>query len=213
MDGVAVRAVATKRVWAAALSAAWLLGLVASLASVVRYKTSPGAEGPTPARWPEASTLPHSPGRNTLVLFLHPECPSSRASLAEFNWLMNDALVRETTDGVVVFAELIQPPDPHAPFSSWARAAEVPNTVRRLDVDGAEAARFGALTGGHAALYDGDGALRYSGGLTNSRGHQGDNVGRRSVLAVVTGSGRAAPHRPVYGCALHDPTDATEEPP
>lgn len=68
------------------------------------------------------------------------------------------------------------------------------------DVDGKEAARFGAVTSGHVVAYDNDGVRVFSGGITGSRGHEGDNVGAERLVDVIGGGAAAGAH--VYGCGL-----------
>ena len=43
----------------------------------------PGGDPEAPARWPEASALVRNADGPTLVLFAHPKCPCTDASLAE----------------------------------------------------------------------------------------------------------------------------------
>src|SRR5262245_53376547 len=47
-----------------------------------RYSAAAGPRGAVPARWPEDSQLPRAPGRPVLVVFAHPECSCTRATLA-----------------------------------------------------------------------------------------------------------------------------------
>jgi hypothetical protein len=52
-------------------------------------------------------------------------------------------------------------------------------------------------------LYSPQGKLQFSGGITESRGHVGDNAGRAAVLAALTTD--APPEQTnafVFGCAL-----------
>ncbi len=88
---------------------------------------------------------------------------------------------------------------------SWDLAGRVQNTERLIDERGVEARRFGAMTSGYVVVYDAGGHLAFSGGITGSRGHVGDNVGRRQVLAVLHGDSTQPTHA-VFGCALHDPS-------
>jgi hypothetical protein len=46
----------------------------------------------------------------------------------------------------------------------------------------------------------------FAGGITESRGHSGDNAGRSAITAMVLGETlpKAAGHTPVYGCPLFD---------
>ena len=52
--------------------------------------------------------------------------------------------------------------------------------------------------------------LTFSGGITAARGHQGDNDGRRSVLASLAGTATGLPMTPVFGCYIHPSTEGTE---
>jgi hypothetical protein len=82
------------------------------------------------------------------------------------------------------------------------RAAAIPGVTVSYDDAGTEAARFRAAASGFAVLYDRDGRLRFSGGLTSSRGHEGDSFGRRRILAVLAGETPDRDDAPVFGCAL-----------
>jgi hypothetical protein len=86
----------------------------------------------------------------------------------------------------------------------WDSAAAIPGVSVASDAGGAESRRFCAATSGQALLYAADGRLLFAGGITESRGHQGDNAGRSAVASHVLGSGPPAqPSRtPVYGCPL-----------
>jgi len=76
------------------------------------------------------------------------------------------------------------------------------------DDDGVEAARFGAATSGQVILYDRDGGLLFTGGITASRGHAGDNDGRNAIVSLL-GRGRETRHSsPVFGCSLLEPASS-----
>jgi hypothetical protein len=68
---------------------------------------------------------------------------------------------------------------------------------------GREAASFGAETSGHVVSYTPDGSLRFRGGITVARGHEGDNRGKETVLSLIAGSRPSTEQHPVYGCPLH----------
>jgi hypothetical protein len=89
----------------------------------------------------------------------------------------------------------------------WSDAAAIPGVTVVADDGGAELRRFGATTSGQTLLYSPEGRLLFAGGITESRGHGGDNAGRSAVTAIVLGAAPApdAPaHTPVYGCSLSD---------
>ncbi len=77
----------------------------------------------------------------------------------------------------------------------------------RIDERGEAAKRFGARTSGLFFVYDADGRLRFRGGLTAARGHEGDNAGLEAAVATVRGetpetSSAGIARSPVFGCAL-----------
>jgi hypothetical protein len=65
-----------------------------------------------------------------------------------------------------------------------------------------EARRFHAATSGETFLFDASGKLLFQGGVTASRGHEGENIGRSTLTALVL-TGQAERDRSVvFGCAL-----------
>jgi hypothetical protein len=88
--------------------------------------------------------------------------------------------------------------------SYWPSARAIPGVQVRADLGGVETRRFGATTSGHVILYDPRGHLLYRGGITVGRGHEGDNPGRRAVVAYLQGERAEAARLPVFGCPLLD---------
>src|SRR5258705_11441664 len=88
--------------------------------------------------------------------------------------------------------------------SMWMTAASIPGVTLVRDDDGREAQRFGSATSGQTLLYDGDGALRFNGGITGSRAHAGDNAGRRSLVALLGGERAERAVTSVFGCPLFE---------
>jgi hypothetical protein len=70
------------------------------------------------------------------------------------------------------------------------------------DPDGREARRLGVMTSGHVLLYDRAGRLLFTGGITGSRGHEGDNVGCESVIRLLRGEGGARHRNDIFGCSV-----------
>ena len=84
----------------------------------------------------------------------------------------------------------------------WHSAAAIPNVTVVRDDDGLEARRFGAATSGQSLLYDVNGRLLFSGGITGSRGHSGDNAGRTAMLALLQHAPPGRDSAFVFGCSL-----------
>jgi hypothetical protein len=83
-----------------------------------------------------------------------------------------------------------------------ASARRIPGTTVLLDLDGTQAARFGAKTSGQAVLYDGSGKLLFSGGITEGRGHLGDNAGLQRIKSLVLTGKADKAESLVFGCPL-----------
>jgi hypothetical protein len=92
----------------------------------------------------------------------------------------------------------------------WQTAASIPGVEVAADQGGAMAARFGATTSGQAVLFSPAGDQLFSGGITGARGHQGENRGRNSVVAMVLGRPADTNQTPVFGCSLVEPDQAEE---
>jgi hypothetical protein len=192
------------RILVAASIAAWLTVLSAGVVLLMRHTYRPGATG-TPAReWPVETKLERARDRPTLVVVLHPRCPCSRATIAEL-----DRALARTTDAATVHALLLTPrelADAWGDTDVRRRIAAIPGVRITEDVDGREAARFGAATSGHVLVYDAEGQLAFDGGITAARGHEGDNHGAARLAALLGGRIPTSPldATPVFGCALGD---------
>jgi hypothetical protein len=176
---------------------AWALIVGAGFLWLTEFKTTGGEQQEAPRLWPAESSLRRSKGANTLVVFLHPKCVCSRATLGELAVIMNSA---KNLAALVVYA-----PIDGAPLESeesWKTAKSIPGTTLVVDRDGAEARRFGGYTSGQVVLYDAAGRLQFAGGITGSRGHAGDNVGRRAVQDILAGKPTRWQRHAVFGCAL-----------
>ena len=66
------------------------------------------------------------------------------------------------------------------------------------------ARQFGVQTSGHTLVYGPDGSLLFSGGITGSRGHLGDNRSFAAVSRIITNHSiqLARTTAPVFGCEL-----------
>jgi len=86
----------------------------------------------------------------------------------------------------------------------WQSARDIPGVKPIVDYDGIEARRFHATTSGQTVLYDAEGCLLFSGGITIARGHAGDNVGRSAIVSLVNSRVAEQTETPVFGCPLFD---------
>jgi hypothetical protein len=188
------------RILLSSLVLLWCAGVGAGVAKLVRYSNTPGVRADAPQHWPAGTSIHPKTGRPVLLVFAHPRCPCSDATIGELALIMAQA-----TDRVDAFVLLYTPRTGGSDFArtQLARDAELIPGVHLIDdPDGIESRRFGAFTSGQTLFYDANGALRFSGGITASRGHAGGNFGRSAVLSLLE-TGRA-PRRttPVFGCSI-----------
>jgi hypothetical protein len=179
----------------------WAFAVGAGIERVWRYESTPGATAAGPQTWPGSTLVKPRPGDPTLVMFVHPRCPCSRASLAELREIMAQA--QGHLHASLLFLRPQGTADVWERTPTWNAAQSIPGVAVSVDRDGVEAARFGASTSGHTVLYSPKGQLLFAGGITAARGHVGDNSGRRSVLALLKNKS-ADPAHPVFGCRLRD---------
>lgn len=178
----------------------WAATVTGGFAGLWRYKRAPGAQGATPLSWPAAAALRPRSDRATLLMFAHPHCACTRASLAELARLM--ARLHDRVAAQVVFAVPPEGGQGWAQTDLWSSAARIPGVSVQTDEGGVEATRFGVATSGGVVVYDRRGNLLFSGGITSARGHEGASFGTERIISLLT---RGAPERteaPVFGCAL-----------
>ena len=81
------------------------------------------------------------------------------------------------------------------------RARKVTGVHLGIDVDGRRAAGVGIHTSGGVLLLDSQGCVRFCGGITRGRGHEGDNLGAAAIRSIVAGDDAVAKSQ-VYGCQI-----------
>ncbi len=183
--------------------AAWLITISAGLAFLAAYENTPGPRIEAPSRWPIATAVRLSTQHPTLVMFAHPRCPCTRSSINELAILMADRQNR--ADATVLF---FQPAGSNADWSRtdlWRSAAAIPGVTVRQDIDGQEAKLFHAATSGDVMLFNAAGEMVFNGGITASRGHEGDSDGRAALTNMLLHDKMIAAETPVFGCSLSGP--------
>jgi hypothetical protein len=179
----------------------WVAAVGSGLGMLARYSAIRGDPAEAPHDWPDGSSLRLDPERHTLVMIVHPHCSCSRASLAELNSLMT------RLQGRVAAYVLLSTPEGFdeawAKGPLWNLASIIPDTKVRMDVGSPEANLFGAKTSGQTYLFNPEGDLLFSGGITPSRGHQGNSHGRERIIALVTQSSAERGVSDVFGCPIH----------
>jgi hypothetical protein len=178
----------------------WLSAVSAGLCVLWGYENTPGVGAKPPGAWPTDSRIQRATDRATLVMLAHPHCPCTRASIGELALLM--AQSRGRVRAYVLFLKPSGFSDEWEKTDLWQSAASIPGVNVLIDDGGAEARRFHAATSGQTMLYDADGRLLFSGGITGSRGHAGDNAGRSAIVSLVNTGAAERAGTFVFGCQL-----------
>jgi hypothetical protein len=189
-----------RAVWLWTAAAVWLVGAVAGLWVLWAYENRAGEGAKSPAQWPTETRLARAAGQPTLVLLAHPQCTCTRASLAELAEVLGRAHTPPKT--YVLFLKPSQFMDGWEKTDLWRSASALPNATIVRDDDGREAEHFGAVTSGQTLLYDAQGNLIFSGGITSARGHAGDNAGRAALIALLDHKAPSRRATSVFGCSL-----------
>jgi len=180
----------------AAAIVVWASAAGGGLYAVTAHGAAPGNVAEAPASL--AGNL-RSAGRATIVVTAHPSCPCTRATLHELARIARE--VKGAADIVLLFAGK---GDRDRVAAELRRSAEGIAGARVVeDPDRAIAKSLGAHTPGTVLFYDTRGALRFSGGITRARGHEGSSAGADTLRSLVAETGPSAPATtPVYGCPL-----------
>jgi hypothetical protein len=185
---------------------AWGLLAVLGLARLGAHQARPGDPGHPVRHWPAESRVSRDATRPSLVLWLHPRCPCSWATLAELR-----RIVARGGDRAMIQAVFFRPKSASPGWEQtrlWHEAAAIPGVRVGVDPGGIEARRFGAATSGQVFLYDASGRLRFCGGITPSRGHDGVNPGRDAIVARLIGGDAGTEPAFVFGCPLAGPSES-----
>ncbi|QDV71246.1 hypothetical protein Poly24_49810 [Rosistilla carotiformis] len=213
----------SRRTWLL-LTSVWCVAVTAYCFWMTAYGlgTHPENLSRKVAVWPADATLPRDPDRPTLVLFLHPRCFCSEATVEQLQTILRSAKEAQ----VAIPNTLVVACMPANAPSDWRdsrlnlQSRQLPDSIFINDVDGVECGRFGVNTSGTVMLFDAAGRRRFSGGITIARGQVGESHGGRLLreglaqidASIVPAAGTLAERQrhvspPVFGCKLLSPPD------
>jgi len=182
----------------------WIISVLCGLTALFFYEFKGETPTAVGAAWPDSSVLERDFKRPTLVFFVHPRCPCTAAGIAELD--------RVLSSNPEAFRTYVVLPVPADDAPSWhsgnniTAAKRLPDASIIPDPAGAIAGTFGIRTSGTALVYDTVGDLRFRGGLTASRGHEGENFGTLALRALAKGNTPERHESPVFGCEVVHPT-------
>ena len=181
-------------------SALWFAAICFGSVALLRYESRPDEPNAALRMWPAQSKLRLNENLPTLILFAHPKCPCTRATLGELSVLI--ARCSEKVATTVIFTKPADVDDNWVDTDLWRNAEAIPGVTVLRDDSGVEARRFGAVTSGEVMLYARDGKLLFHGGITDARGHAGDNEGRTAIALLLEGKRCNTTTTRVFGCRL-----------
>ena len=197
--GPRLRSLGARGVFAAVL-VAWALVVAFGFWKLWAYTGASGKEEPPAQNWPKYAAVSLDPKGFTLVLALHPQCPCSRATVEQLDWILARCPNRLT-----VYAMYLKPdsmPESWVRTDIWERTKRMRHVTNVLDSKGSQARLFGAATSGDVFVFDPSGTLLFRGGITRARGHAGDSAGRDAIVGLVSGKKPVTDRAPVFGCPL-----------
>jgi len=197
-----------RRIFLSLVIAGWLVGITFGLSRLWTYQNTAGIAAQAPHVWPVNTPIDHNSTQPALVMFIHPQCPCSRATIEELNRLM--AVCHDKMTCTVLMIHPAGTPDHWDHTDLWKSATAIPGVKVMSDPEGVESRRFGSMTSGQTLLYSAEGRLLFAGGITASRGHNGDNAGRTAIASLIldpeTSRARSFDRTAVYGCPLFNPS-------
>ena len=185
------------------LASIWLAAVSVGSGVLMVYEYIPGQAAHVPSTWPTQSKIPRATDQPTLIMFAHPDCPCTRASIGELMELMTHC--QNKVKAYVVFLQPKGSDENWLHTDVWRSAEAIPGVAVQADEEGIEARNFQATTSGQVVLYNGRGSLLFRGGITSSRGHYGDNTGLSAIILLLHDKTASTVETPVFGCSLLDP--------
>lgn len=164
------------------------------------YANSPGDSGIPPELLSAGLPVKQQENHFQLLMFVHPRCACTRSSLRELERLLAQCPDRVTC---TFFCYL-----PESESTEWARtnimaqADSLPDSHVIPDAGGRWAREFDIKTSGHVLLYDPEGTLKFNGGITVGRGHEGESRGRTFIASVIRDQDQSHQQYPVFGCPI-----------
>jgi len=182
----------------------WLGICLLSTYWMMSYDFIPGRVGFKLNQWPSETHLSLTPGKTTVIAFLHPKCVCTKATV---NQLIHTL---EAHPDASLIAAVFTPKNLYDKQewkeNAYVRAirTQVPNARIFYDEEGVEARRFGAFTSGSILVFDAKGKEIFQGGITDRRGGEKNNPGLQQFRSALTDGTDYSFNEsaPVFGCPI-----------
>ncbi len=181
----------------------WASLVFAGVTKLWKYTSTEGQAAYASLNWPQGSQIQRNINADaTLVLFTHFGCSCSKATFEELNKIIAQTHKRlDIHVRVVTYKNL-----DHKMQEDKLReiSQRLPNAEVAADENGIEAKHFDAKTSGQIFLYDRNGKLLFSGGITPLRSHEGDNEGEKAIISWINEGHAERGLYAVFGCSLFE---------
>jgi hypothetical protein len=196
------------RIALAVMTGLWGLLVVQGFMAIVSYSVRAGPEGETPETLIGDNSEVGDYSDLSVLFFVHPKCPCTRASAEALDRLLTQAGIRQPG---AVQAHLFMPKGAEKAWGQTVlvdRLERIPAVSVTFDEEAATATSYDVTTSGHLLIYR-SGKLVFSGGITPARAHEGNCDATDAALAALTGSGSFEGRWPVFGCPIRVPSCTT----
>jgi len=193
---------------ALAVLAAWAIALGISFYVLMAYTQTTGPISDSPIRLAGFETK-ELPGQWSLVMAVHPQCPCTQSSVSELERLLARADQTPHCQFLIFVPREADPRWMQSPLVN--RLNRIRGASIEADVMGKRAEALGMHTSGSVILADPNGIIRFSGGITAARNHEGDSAGKKAALMLLSGKQPPIDRAHVYGCRLDNEQQVTSD--
>ena len=125
------------------LIANWAIGLVSGFSLIVSHNFATGNVSSAPIEWPDGINLESDANHPTLLVFIHPQCPCSSATIGELERLLAD--VNQQVKCTILMVCPSDHVDQWMKSKNTERSKSIEGVQIVVDVDGTTAAKFDCL--------------------------------------------------------------------
>ncbi|MEZ5427123.1 MAG: hypothetical protein R2747_12710 [Pyrinomonadaceae bacterium] len=177
----------------------WMIVIGVGFVWITDYSSRPSLPANISPHLPEGVFPEAVSDRPKILLFVHPKCVCSRATMSELARMVSD------TEGLseikIFFYKPAGQSEEWVKTDLWEKARRIPGvSIGTMNED--QINKFGVVTSGQVILYDGGGDLVFSGGITLGRGHEGKSKGREAIETFLRGGRPEIREMAVFGCSL-----------
>jgi len=191
------------------MTAVWLVLSVSGICAFWNYTFVSAELSHTQNMLPSETDLSPDFEHSLLLVFVHPKCACTIATLEELKTLWSRLSQRRVAP-MPALTFVVRTPEE---LSGWDETPivrmcrEFAGGHVYFDANGVETRRFGITTSGTLALYGSHENLLYIGGITQSRGHRGPSAGSEQLFRALETGRACTSNVPVFGCLMFSGSD------